>query len=75
MLATKLNIQLFATTHSQECIEAYAQALEKLGMEEKGRLIKLDEYTDKLGENKNVATTYNFEEIKFRLHTHTEMRD
>ena len=74
-LCKELKIQLFATTHSQECIEAYAQALEELGMEEKGRLIKLDEYTDKLGENKNVATTYNFEEIKFRLHTHTEMRD
>lgn len=36
-------IQLFATTHSQECIEAYTEALEELGMEEEGRLITLKE--------------------------------
>lgn len=42
-LCNNIEIQLFATTHSQECIEAYTEALEELGMEEEGRLITLKE--------------------------------
>lgn len=69
------NVQLFATTHSQECIESYAQAIEELGVEKDGRLMKLDEYLDKNNQTINSSITYNFDDIKFRLNTQTEMRD
>jgi AAA15 family ATPase/GTPase len=42
-ICKEFDIQLYTTTHSQECIEAYAQALKELNMEEKGRLITLKE--------------------------------
>jgi len=64
------NIQLFATTHSQECIEAYTEALEELGMQEEGRLIKLFEK-----ENKAVkAVCYSFDEMEHYVETNTEVR-
>ena len=69
MLATKLNIQIFATTHSQECIEAYAQALEELGMEEKGRLIEMEEHNGKV-----YASTLSYENIKAGLISNTNLR-
>lgn len=39
----ELDVQLFATTHSKECTEAYKDALSELVLEEKGRLISLQE--------------------------------
>ena len=37
----KNNVQLFATTHSKECIEYFASALTKLDLANKGRIIRL----------------------------------
>ena len=59
-LCKDLNVQLFATTHSQECIEAYAQALEELGMEDNGRIIMLQE------EHKSVKS-YTFKSLDEHL--------
>jgi AAA15 family ATPase/GTPase len=65
----KFNIQLFATTHSQECIEAYAQALEELGLEGDGRLINLkEEY------NQIKAYSYPYPEFDHLIDLNTELR-
>lgn len=40
-LAEKLNIQVFATTHSWDCIESFSEVLEALDTDE-GNLIRLD---------------------------------
>lgn len=62
-------VQLFATTHSQECIEAYAQALEELEMEEKGRLIEMEEHNDKV-----YASTLTVDNIRAGLLSQTNLR-
>jgi AAA15 family ATPase/GTPase len=41
LICKELDIQLFMTTHSEECAEAYAEALKELQIEEKGKLIIL----------------------------------
>lgn len=61
-LTTNLKMQLFATTHSQECIEAYAQALEELGLEKEGRLITLKEDNQQI-----FANTKKFDAIKYGI--------
>lgn len=42
-ICKKLNIQLFATTHSKECEIAFAEALQEIHQEQKGRLVSLQE--------------------------------
>ncbi len=41
------NVQLFATTHSQECLVYFTQALQELKIESSARLISLEELPDK----------------------------
>lgn len=68
-ICKEFDIQLFATTHSQECIDAYAQALEEMGIEEKGRLINLKE------ENNQVrAFSYPYSEFEHLIALNTELR-
>jgi AAA15 family ATPase/GTPase len=69
-ICTELEIQLFATTHSKECIFAYKEALEELKLEEKGKFIKLKEKKDK----GIKAITYPFEEFKYLVESETETR-
>ena len=40
-VAKSKGIQIFGTTHSKECIEYYKQALEELGYENDGRIIRI----------------------------------
>lgn len=69
-LATKNNVQLFATTHSKECLQYYKEALEELGLEEKARVIRLVELKDK-----NVkAYTYTFPQFEQSLDNENEIR-
>ncbi len=69
-LAVKNNVQLFATTHSKECLQYYQEALEELGLEEKARVIRLVEHKDK-----NVkAYTYNFAQFEQSLDNENEIR-
>ncbi len=46
LICKELDIQLFMTTHSEECAEAYAEALKELQLEEKGKLIILKKHND-----------------------------
>lgn len=41
-LATKLNVQIFAITHSRDCIEAFASTLHEAPSPDLGTLIRLD---------------------------------
>lgn len=41
-LALKLNVQIFATTHSRDCIEAFATTLHEASSPDLGTLIRLD---------------------------------
>lgn len=44
--AKELNVQVFATTHSKDCIEAFAQAA--VDSPEEGRLIRLERHGEKI---------------------------
>lgn len=66
--ARDLNVQVFATTHSQDCIEAFTEAAIE-DKESDGMLIRL--------ENKNgviKATTFNEEELEAVTRRHIEVR-
>ncbi len=63
-------VQLFATTHSKEALQYYKEALEELGYQDKGRVIKLVEH-----KNKEVkAYTYIFEQFEQSLDNDNEIR-
>ena len=58
--AKNKNVQLFATTHSKECLQYFTQALQELSLENEGRVIKLADtksgikaYTSKYAEFEN----------------------
>lgn len=67
--ARNKNVQIFATTHSKECLEYYAQALQELGLENEGRIIRLA--NTKSG---NKAYTMRFEEFDNALALDNEIR-
>ncbi len=69
-LAIKNNVQLFATTHSKECLQYYKEALAELGIEDKARVIRMVEHKDK-----NVkAYTYTFPQFEQSLDNENEIR-
>lgn len=63
-ICQELDVQLFATTHSQECINAYCSALEELKLEEKGKVILLQEEKEKIVsytfETKNLDLAFDY---------------
>ena len=65
----ELDVQLFATTHSQECIEAYSEASKELN-EKDIRLIRLQENKDK----SIKAICYPFEAVEYFVESNTEER-
>ena len=67
-ICKELDIQLFATTHSQECIEDYAQAIEVVDSKDEARMILLQEYEKEL-----YATTIFFRHIKAGLNANHKM--
>ena len=66
-----LDVQLFATTHSKDCIDAIVEASKEIGnLKSEIRLIKLLESKDK-----NIkAITYPFNEFEYLVETQTETR-
>ncbi len=67
------DVQLFATTHSQECIKAFVKAGEELELEDL-RLIEIEEFETKSEKKKTVSTTYDRETLKFKIETETNVR-
>jgi AAA15 family ATPase/GTPase len=67
----ELDIQLFATTHSKDCMDAIIQAAsENIKMKKKIRLIKLKENKD--GSVKSI--TYPYDEFEYLVESETEAR-
>lgn len=71
-LAAELDIQIFATTHSQDCIKSFAQAAQK--HPEEGVLFKLARSRNAGDEEKIMATTYSEEQLAFASETEMEVR-
>jgi AAA domain, putative AbiEii toxin, Type IV TA system/AAA ATPase domain len=67
-VARRLNVQVFATTHSWDCIEAFQQAI-SAGYQEDGLLIRLE---SKL--NDIVATLYDGRSLSIATQEHIEVR-
>jgi AAA15 family ATPase/GTPase len=69
-LAFDNNVQLFATTHSKECLQYFKEALEELGFQDKGRVIRLVEHKQK----EVKAYTYTFEQFEQSIDNDNEIR-
>lgn len=63
-------VQIFATTHSKEALQYYKEALEELGYQDKGRVIRLVEHKHKVVK----AYTYTFEQFEQSLDNDNEIR-
>lgn len=61
--------QIFATTHSKECIESFTKALEETGMQNEGRIIHLADT-----KNGIKAYTMKFEEFENSILAESEIR-
>ena len=69
-ICKQLDVQLFATTHSKECTEAFLEASKEF-YENDIRLIKLEEGNDKL---KIYASTFNYNQIKAGFDSNVDLR-
>ncbi|CAD0001761.1 AAA family ATPase [Flavobacterium salmonis] len=67
----ELDVQLFATTHSQECTETYIEASNLLNYNNDIRLIKLEESTNK---EKIYASTFTYKQISAGIESNVELR-
>ena len=67
--AKNKNVQIFATTHSKECIKYFGEALSELGCQNEGKVIKM---ADVKGGTK--AYTMGFEEFSDAMFYENEIR-
>lgn len=67
--AQKLDVQLFATTHSWDCLVALHQALTDTQATDLGTVFRLEQQVDTI-----KATTYNGEELKVAIEHDIEVR-
>jgi predicted ATPase len=66
-VATRLNVQVFATTHSKDCVEAFQRVAR--AHPEEGQVVRLG----RKGENV-VATLFDEEELETAVEQHVEVR-
>lgn len=71
-LATELNIQVFATTHSQDCIRSFARAAKK--HPEEGVLFKMSRSRAASDAGKVIATLYTEDQLILAADTEMEVR-
>ncbi len=69
--AAKLNVQVFATTHSLDCIRAFESAAKERG-EEESLLISLRRHRQE--PEKIVAVLAGKEDLEIIIHSHIEAR-
>lgn len=67
--AKELNVQVFATTHSWDCIAAFQEALEEVEDQSIGKLFRLDSKYGKLR-----AVEYNAEDLEIAVRHSIEVR-
>ena len=70
-ICKELDVQLFATTHSNECIKAFVEASIEVENEKEVRVIKLEESTDK---TKIYSSTFYFENIQAGFESNVDLR-
>ena len=68
-VAKALNVQVFATTHSDECIEAFVEASNEINHDDI-RLIQLQ--ADGV-DNKTYASTFKYKNIKAGINSNLKM--
>ena len=68
-IANEQGKQIFATTHSKECIESFTKALEETGLQNEGRIIRLAETKHGI-----KAYTMEFAEFENSLLAESEIR-
>ena len=68
-VARSLNIQLFMTTHSYECVRAISNSISKLNEEDDFRLYRIESKDDKL-----KSIKYSFREISTSIEQEWEIR-
>ncbi|WP_374540261.1 ATP/GTP-binding protein [Flavobacterium sp.] len=68
-ICNELNVQLFTTTHSLECIKAFADASKEFEEKYKFKLIKLKENNDTI-----KSISYPYEEFEYLINNETEIR-
>lgn len=66
------NVQIFATTHSKECLEYLEQVVNELGEEYQKELRYINMYRNK--EDKIVSTTFSYKEFQQALENENEIR-
>lgn len=71
-LATELNIQVFATTHSEDCIKSFARAAKN--HPEEGMLFKMSRSRATKDEGKVIATLYTEDQLILATDTEMEVR-
>ncbi len=68
-LAEKLNVQVFATTHSEDCIFSFERILNSIGNKEDGLLIRLDKKGDEI-----KYTEFDSDELRIANERNIEIR-
>lgn len=68
-LANELNVQVFATTHSNDCIRAFENVLNSEGNQDKGQFLRLDKIKEEI-----IATLYTPSELKTATEHFIEVR-
>ncbi|HRJ52451.1 MAG TPA: AAA family ATPase [Candidatus Thiothrix moscowensis] len=72
-LAKELDIQIFATTHSRDTLEAFAKVA-VANKEVEGKLITLGKNAGKTNRGRIISHVYNEEELEWIVNTRTEIR-
>lgn len=72
-LAKELDIQVFATTHSRDTLEAFAKVA-GANKEVEGKLITLGKNAGKTNRGRIISHVYNEEELEWIVNTRTEIR-
>lgn len=68
-LSKKLNVQIFATTHSSDCISSFSKVLQQTGNREEGSFIRLEMKNGHI-----VSTEYNPDELEIVASQNIEIR-
>ena len=68
----ELNVQVFATTHSQDCVEAFTNVLNEKDNENEGQYIRLQR--NRLDESVIEPIYYDAQKLKNSINYHLETR-
>ena len=68
-IAKELDVQVFATTHSDECIEAFVEASNEINHDD----IRLIQLQSDIVDNKTYASTFKYKNIKAGINSNLKM--